>query len=550
VSARRAGGAHRVVPFLLASALAGCGDNLAVQQDASVYGTGPAAPCTAAQCAAATTGGCGDRAHPVVCLAGNAKNGCFDGKPPRADCTDACSWQGCTATLPPCQPDECAALADAGVCPVDQPYTCTARGGCSAAIAEIPTDCWASACNATSCAPVPACAPGQCAAFGDRKCDAAHPLACTAAVGGCYAAADPNVHPDCLGKLCDFAPCACVSKRAQRTITFVNHCDVGFAVVQDGTRLIEAAEFGAGARVTRAITLQANATAWGTCYATPAGLKFAAVPDDGDLANTTLFEIAFGAYAGAADVYDLSAIPPDSCPAKLSPLENDYGYADHLPYKDAGASSQSWACLKDPDGGVDPKTCGDGRAWQLCPAVVTDAGVALTAPALTASRTAGPDGGVRYGCGVPGERCCGPPTEGDPCPTPPDAGASCCPEVCGLAAGEDPNQHDVRNRLYRCTRAQARVVADTLPIRLPDGGAPRQTGFWKALKVEARWPDGGVPAAECRPLTCRAGSDAGVDFSDMATTCADGYLWPYDDRAATVTCPAAPDYELTFCPAS
>lgn len=34
----------------------------------------------------------------------------------------------------------------------------------------------------------------------------------------------------------------------------------------------------------------------------------------------------------------------------------------------------------------------------------------------------------------------------------------------------------------------------------------------------------------------------------MAETCADGYLWPYDDNSALVTCHAAPNYQVTFCP--
>ncbi len=37
---------------------------------------------------------------------------------------------------------------------------------------------------------------------------------------------------------------------------------------------------------------------------------------------------------------------------------------------------------------------------------------------------------------------------------------------------------------------------------------------------------------------------------NLDVACVDGYLWPFDDASATVTCNAAPDYKVTFCPGS
>lgn len=415
----------------------------------------------------------------------------------------------------------------------------------------------------------PDCTPVDCGYYADpsnfsddhpKACGVSAPYICRGDGGGCYTdttvkncpsvSSGPN--PAGVQGACSFAPCSKVSNRPTRIVEFQNWCSAqgAFAVYQDESELIPAAQFPVGAKVSQKVSLKSGVNAFQqTYYYSGAGINFRALPPDLDLSNSTLFEVNFGAYAGAADVYDVSAIPPGSCAAHNLPSEPNYGYADHLPYKDPNDPAQNWACLPLADTGKpDPKTCGDGLGWMLCPAV---SGV-TTAP-LTASKTGGPGGGVRYGSGVPGEQCCAKDSDPGKCKTPAQP-TTCIPAVCAFNTGDDPTSAVVRNRLRSCSYQQGVAAAKqngTLvgpPNKLTP---PRQTGFWVPVKAEPVWDLQSPPLTPnpaCKSLTCSDGSGSDP-FADMATTCADGYLWPYDDHAALITCAAAPDYRVIFCPA-
>ena len=252
----------------------------------------------------------------------------------------------------------------------------------------------------------------------------------------------------------------------------------------------------------------------GGYYWLPAGgIALWAMPDDGDTADTTLFEVNFGAFGGTADSYDISAIPPGSCSGHVQAPSNDLGYADHLPRKNPADPTQSWACLRLTDGGPNPATCGDGLGRLLCPAIVSDAGYGTIKP-LTAVK------GTNTGCGVPGETCYYQ-----------DGGVSdggCCPDICAVAQSQDATDPTVRSQIYQCAHAQGLLT-----------GTGRRTGYWTSMRVDPVL-DGG-----CRMLQCLVPD--GGNASRIGRTC-DGYLWPYDDAEAAATCSATPDYRVTFCP--
>jgi hypothetical protein len=339
----------------------------------------------------------------------------------------------------------------------------------------------------------------------------------------------------CPNNWCYFGSCTVVSNRASRTVTFVNNCQQSFAVYRDAAEIISKANFPVGATRSYQVSLSAGTNGWGlTYYKSGTGINFRAFPDDQDLSNSTLFEVNFGAYEGLSDVYDLSAIPPSSCAGHMQSTDNDYGYADHLPYKDPNNASQNWGCLKNPQTGLpDPGTCGDGLGYRLCPAVAASTGVAATVKPPTAQQ------GVNYGCGVPGEKCCG------------ATSTPCCPSVCAVTGTDNPTDPAVRNKVHNCAYRQSAAVATNLGLKTKIGTTPRQTGFWKGMKVELVWPVGQSSGSGCRNIVCKAGgTESAPDISNMAATCTDGYLWPYDDNVATVTCQAAPDYKITFCPSS
>lgn len=381
-----------------------------------------------------------------------------------------------------------------------------------------------------------ACSASQCAQLqqGSYACGTAAPYACVS-TGGCY----PTIQAaksGCAKDWCWFGPCSVTSTSPTRTLTFVNKCSEAFPVYQDDTAIVSNLP-NDGQPHAHPVSLQAKTNAWGfTYYTSGTGLNFRALPDDGDLSNSTLFELNLGAYAGTSDVYDVSAIPPSSCAAHMQTTDPNYGYADHLPFKDANDPSQSWACLETPDGDL---VCGDGLGWKLCPKVTAATGRAGTVQPPQAAK--GPP--LVLGCGVAGEQCCDVSSTPGTC-KPAPSGTTCCPQVCAVTGNQDPTATKVRNQVHNCAYEQSKLVAKALSMKLPNGNTPRQTGFWKAMKVELSTTGPG-----CQDLVCAAGgTESAPTFGDMAVTCADGYLWPYDDSAALVTCKAAPEYTVTFCP--
>lgn len=403
------------------------------------------------------------------------------------------------------------------------------------------------------------CDTSQCATIKQKSggyCGDTNPYGCVS-TGGCYPTAEAAqagcANNWCLAENCSRLP---QPQRAIRKVQFHNNCGESidiwltdpspatnphpFCPKEDGgvqPPRCSVLTVGKQSTANYDVSLVEGKNKQGdTYYYLPAGgIVFWAMPDDGDFANTTLFEINFGANGGVGDVYDLSAIPPGSCAGHIKSTENDLGYADHLPYKDPKDPTMSWACLKLPDGGVDPKTCGDGQGWKVCPAVKVDGGT-LTTTALTAVK-----GTTKSGCGVPGEKCCGYPAEaGVACS--PTTETSCCPQVCAVMPNEDATDPKVRSRVYRCAHLQG-VATAIKPA--PGKVAPRQTGYWKSMKIEPVWLPGQTQDSSCQTKTCNV--PTGTDISQIGTTC-QGYLWPYDDATALVNCNAIPDYKVTLCP--
>jgi hypothetical protein len=378
-------------------------------------------------------------------------------------------------------------------------------------------------------------------------CGSSAPYACIT-TGGCYADSS-SAQQGCPNDWCYFGPCVITSLRPSRTIVFVNQCDEAFPVYQNNTTMIVTKEqFPAkGGLYVYTFDLTAVPSSWGVTYyqtgPTGAGINFAALPTDQDLSNSTLFEPNFGAYDGQSDVYDLSAIPPSSCAGHMQTSDNDYGYADHLPYIDPSNTKLNWACLVNPTTGQ--LSCGDGLGWYLCPAVTGTSTVAATVQPPTAQN--GGSGNITYGCGVSGTTCCASTSPTGTCDT--TSVTSCCPNVCAVTGTEDPTAPSVRNLVHNCAYQQSLTVAQNNGMKTKIGTTPRQTGFWKAMLVEPVWPAGQQPGAGCLTIYCGAGgTEKDPTFETMAQTCAAGYLWPYDDAAATVTCNGAPDYKVTFCP--
>lgn len=411
---------------------------------------------------------------------------------------------------------------------------------------------WSSSAPATP-APAPAdmaatatpadCTPDQCKKMGTNACGTAAPYACLSD-GGCYTSSNVS---SCKGTACNFGTCpnapgfVAPDQRPSRTVTFVNQCDAAIDIYFTGagqgnkpTKLLTVAK---GASTPHTVTLNkgTNSISGKTFYELPggAGINFGAYPSDGDVASMTLFEINMGGNQGQADWYDLSAIPPGSCASHMNAAITNYaaglGYADHLPFKDISDPSQNWDCLQDAAGDPIAGTCGDGLGGFLCPKVKG------SVEAMKAVK------GTNRGWGVPGEKCCAEPGTGQQsgvdCPKAKE-GATCIPQVCAMADGDDPLSNTVRQKVYDCALAQAKAVAATKT------DPPRATGFSYPMKVEATWT--GTPpdfASTCTTKSCTTDSSG----LPTAATC-DAYLWPYDDEAATVICDATPDYKVTLCP--
>lgn len=403
------------------------------------------------------------------------------------------------------------------------------------------------------------CTPTQCAEIKAKSggfCGAANPYGCTD-TGGCYSTEDA-AKSGCPNNWCKADNCSRLPQpqRASRNVTFANNCtnsldiwltdpspsknphrfcpDVDGGVVPNCKILMVPAKTSDGpSSATYEVSLVKGSSSGGDYYYLPAGgIVFWAMPDDKDTSNTTLWEVNFGASNGVLDVYDLSAIPPGNCAGHVRTGDNDYGYADHLPYKDPSNPDQNWDCLKKPDGGVDTKTCGDGLGYTLCPTVTVDSGV-LTTSALTA------DKGTSLGCGVSGEKCCAFPPDGSVCAHTKET--SCCPQICAAVDGEDPKSAAVRSKVYRCAHEQGLLTAK---VTNPKEN-PRQTGYWKGMKVEPVWLPKQDKDPSCLIRSCVV--PAGSDISQIGSTC-QAYLWPYDDATALVNCNAIPDYKVTFCP--
>ena len=228
------------------------------------------------------------------------------------------------------------------------------------------------------------CTPTQCQAIHAASggyCGEAAPLGCTT-TGGCYSST-AAAQAGCPDGWCSTASCSAIPQpqRASRNVIFQNNCSESLSIyVTDpspGSNPHPYCDGGASC-----LLFPVKAGGWGVFnvslmlndaggfYGMPAGgIALWAMPDDGDTADTTLFEVNFGAFGGTADSYYISAIPPGSCSGHVQSPSNDLGYADHLPRKNPADPTQSWACLKLLDGGPNPATCGDGLGHLLCPEV-------------------------------------------------------------------------------------------------------------------------------------------------------------------------------------
>lgn len=384
--------------------------------------------------------------------------------------------------------------------------------------------------------PADPCTPAQCQAIHKASggyCGAAAPYGCTL-TGGCYST-EAAAQGGCPGNWCSTLACSAIPQpqRSSRRVIVQNNCPERLSIyLTDPSPASNPHPYCGGAADCLLFAVDAGASqtfnatlvlndAGGYYWMPAGGVAFWAMPDDGDTADTTLFEINFGAFGGTADSYDLSAIPPGSCSGHVQAPSNDLGYADHLPAKDAGNPAQSWACLRSVDGGPNPATCGDGLGHWLCPAIVSDAGYGTIKP-LTAVE------GKNTGCGVPGETCVladgGSTTDG-----------GCCPDICAVAQDQSAMSPAVRSLIYECAHGQGLLT-----------GTGRRTGFWKSLRVDP------VGDAGCERLVCMVPDggpipDGGGPFSAIGYSC-QAYLWPYDDAEAGAVCEATPDYKVTFCP--
>ena len=375
--------------------------------------------------------------------------------------------------------------------------------------------------------PASPCSPTQCQAIHKASggyCGTAAPYGCTL-TGGCYPTPTAAA-AGCPDNWCSTTACSLFPQpqRPSRNVIVQNHCGEALSIyLTDPSPATNPHPYCGGAANCLLFSVDAGASqTWsaslvfndaGFFWMPAGGVALWAKPDDGDIADTTLFEVNFGAFGGTADSYDLSAIPPGSCSGHVQTPSNDLGYADHLPYKNPANPAQNWACLTGADGGPNPATCGDGLGRLLCPKVVSDAGYGTIKP-LTAVK------GQNTGCGVPGETCYYL-----------DGGISdggCCPDICAVTQDQSATDAGVRSSIYECAHAQALLT-----------GTGRRTGFWKSLAV-APMGDAG-----CRALTCIVPD--GGNFSGIGTSC-QAYLWPYDDAEAGAVCGATPDYQVTFCP--
>ncbi len=415
--------------------------------------------------------------------------------------------------------------------PIDAGFSSTSAPGASTSTTSAGTGSASGATSSSFSPPAAApCTPSQCQAIHKASggyCGPGAPYGCTV-TGGCYptpAAADAG----CYGDWCSTLACSAIPQpqRPARNVVFSNRCAEKLSIwltdpspgsnphpyCSPGVANCLLFSVDAGASATFSAGLVYNDA--GGYYGMPAGgIALWAMPTDGDTADTTLFEINFGAFGGTADSYDISAIPPGSCSGHVQSPSNDLGYADHLPRKSATNPAQSWACLKLADGGPNPATCGDGLGRLLCPKIVSDAGFGTIKP-LPAVK-----GQTASGCGVPGETC----YYGD-------GGFSdggCCPDICAVTQSQDPLDSYVRTQIYECAHAQALLT-----------GPGRRTGYWKSMRVDP------TVDAGCRTLICMVPD--GGNVTGIGRSCK-GYLWPYDDLEAAAVCEATPDYQVTFCP--
>lgn len=374
------------------------------------------------------------------------------------------------------------------------------------------------------------------------ECGSSVPYVCMA-TGGCKGSKWSR--KDCDGDTCDTSKCpwqpgVLPPQRAHRTITFINKCKETLKILLTGPKgsgfnLKEIATVHHGKSVDYKMKLNEYKNSFKEKYYSFNSANFRPKPKDGDTANSTLFEITFGAYGGKSDNYDISTIPSASCASHLntkadnfikSGRYNSLGFADHLPKK--SSKDSSWACLHLPGSGKDILDCGDGQANSTCPEVKDTDGTILTQTAMTAKKDPTTGFASNLGCGVDGETCSG-------------GKKSCCPQVCAMKDGDNPKDTAVRNRVHKCAYYQTKKV----------NKKSRASGFYKSIKVEYVFPKGQSVGAGCQVRTC-IGADPKKDFSafmNMGKTC-QGYLWPFDDAYADVNCAGTPDYRVTYCPES